>query len=670
MATNGTFTRYFKLRSSPQYDIPIVSNADDATFSLTVTWSAVQDVVYCKSTINWTLTATAIDFTKSDGNFNGASYSGIQGAADGSCAYIIFGTDDTTMGSSYNDLYVAFNGTRYTTKTLSKTLKKGDVNLFIASGSFTVNHNDKGEFGPYTFDFKLAMKNWYDANGNPGLHYNTSVDLGGYYGVIARAAAETTLDTISKHAIIYYDTEEQKVKDFNDEDASVAINYAMPSGMSAQLYLSLDGNATTESTHLVTVTGAGTHNYSFTDADRRKMWLLLDQGLDNKRVKFFIKSTADDGTIFREPSNWVNLEIVNYMPTIDNPTVIDVNPVTKLLTGDYEKLIRYASTAKFTTNAHAKKHYSIATESCTPDGGNPVYGATGEIPNVASNFFTFSATDNAGRRVQTVHEVPEEYGYWIPYVKLTCNATTTEMTADGDVEITVRGQYFNGSFGDQSNTLKITCTYAENNGEPQVRTYTNVRPTMNGNDYTYTFTLNGLQYLSVYEVQITAEDKVMPQPAVANIVVASTPIFDWGRKDFNFNVPVTITDGEVSASVPSIIEQGTTYSGWNFRKWSDGLYECWQRKAIPAKLTSASSASGWWTSGVMSATNLSYPIEFTELPTVNVSLSPTTNTWAFVVPGSTAGSTEQTGAFQLLATYQHDTNRDYIFNYQVKGKWK
>lgn len=473
------------------------------------------------------------------------------------------------------------------------------------------------------------------------------------------------IDPIPRHAIIDYSAGKE-VQNFNDEVASVAINYAVPSGMTGYIYLSLDGNENTESTHLEAVTGVGTRNYSFSANDRRNMWALLDQGLDNKQVRFFIKTTNENGTVFREPSNWVNLTIVNYMPTL-NPSVVDSNPATIALTGDPEKLIRYASTAKFTTGAEAKKHYSIATEYCAAGGGNPIYGATGEIPNIATNYFTFSATDNAGRQVQTGHEVPAEYGYWIEYIKLTCSASTTEMTADGDVAITVKGMYFNGSFGAQSNALKITCTYSENNGEPQVRTYENVTPTMDGDNYSYTFTLDGLNYLSVYEVQITAEDKVRLQPAVANIVVASTPIFDWGRTDFAFNVPVTI----LGDSVPTLVEQGTDYSGWSYRKWSDGLYECWQRKVIPAMIGNDSSAAGWYSSGAIQATNLSYPITFVEPPTVNVNLSPTTNTWALIVPGSTPGTTEETGIYQLLATYSHEfANRDYIFNYQVKGKWK
>jgi hypothetical protein len=48
------------------------------------------------------------------------------------------------------------------------------------------------------------------------------------------------LDPIPRHAIIDYSAGKE-VQNFNDETASVAINYAVPSGMTGYIYLSLDG---------------------------------------------------------------------------------------------------------------------------------------------------------------------------------------------------------------------------------------------------------------------------------------------------------------------------------------------------------------------------------------------------------------------------------------------
>lgn len=607
----------YSARSSNTYDWDIAKS--------TFNWSiASQDVVNNRTTFSWSL---AVQFYNNTGT----------ASIDTLSVDEIYIYDST---QKYNKVTLHYDGN-------AKTVARGKT-VTVASGTLVFDHEDDG-----TLAFPLELRVYMSA--------------GSYYSNYAIEATNSiTLDTISRHAIIYTDSA-RKVKDFTDEDASVAINYAVPSGITGYIYLSLDGNANTETTELKAVTGEGTYNYSFSANDQRKLWSILDQGLDTKPVRFYIKSVSNiDGITYREPSNLVNLRIVNYMPTLD-PRVEDINPTTISLTGDPEKLIRYASIAKFTTGAQAKKHYSISTESCVNGGGNPIYGATGEIPNVTSNFFTFSATDNAGRRVQTGHEIPEEYGYWIPYVKLTCAAVPTEMTADGDVAVTISGKYFEGNFSTtRPNKMYLSYALSENNEDPISYSVGEITPNVYGSDYSYTFTITGLEYLSVYDLTITVSDEILTEGTAAHTILASTPIFDWGRQDFNFNVPVTIQ----GASVPSLVEQGTTYSGWNYRKWSDGLYECWQRKVVSAAVANASSASGWYSSGAVSETNLSYPITFVEVPTICVSLSPTTNTWALVVPGSTAGSTSKTGNYQLLATYTHDTDRDYIFNYQVKGKWK
>ena len=643
MANKGTINKYITPNSSGTGAYYYTDEAAGAVATIAFNWEVIsQDVVNCTTTIDWTYTLTvhndnngAFEYIKAN-DFDVIWETNIPGRHSSDSEYIKPGPSSP---ADYTNVYPG------------QTFTKG-------SGTHTFAHAEDGTR-------TVGIIIYGGVNGGYKVVDGTETRIFYMYSSTFRTETSITLDAIAKHAIIT-----SAPTTFTDEQRSVSVGYAMPSGMSAQIYLSLSGNANTESTHLVTVTGAGTHTYTFTDTDRRQMWALLDEGLDNKQVRFFIKSTGDDGLLYREPSNPINLRIVNYMPTLDT-RVIDSNPVSILLTGDEEKLIRYVSTAKFTTGAQAKKHYSIATESCTPAGGNTVYGATGEIPNITSNFFTFSATDNAGRRVQTVHEVPEGTN-WIPYVKLTCAATPTEMTADGEVAVTVSGKYFDGNFSQtRPNKMYLSYEISKNNAEPEIHNLGAITPQVEGSDYTYTFIIPELEYLSVYDLTIKVSDEVLTEGTVAHTILASTPIFDWGRQDFNFNVPVTITEDEVVASVPSIVEQGTSYSGWGYRKWSDGLYECWQRKVVPAMIGNDSSAAGWYSSGAILATNLSYPITFVEMPTVNVSLTPTTNTWALVVPGSTPGTTEETGVFQLLATYNHEfANRDYIFNYQVKGKWK
>jgi hypothetical protein len=121
--------------------------------------------------------------------------------------------------------------------------------------------------------------------------------------------------------------------------------------------------------------------------------------------------------------------------------------------------------------------------------------------------------------------------------------------------------------------------------------------------------------------------------------------------------------------VPSIVEQGTNYTGWTYRKWSDGTAECWYSKTVSAKINTAT--GNGYGSGAVSGSNVSFPITFIAIPTILVSLTPTgTTTPAYLTPSSTAATTEQTGTYQLNSMSSDSTTRNYIINYEVRGKWK
>jgi hypothetical protein len=170
--------------------------------------------------------------------------------------------------------------------------------------------------------------------------------------------------------------------------------------------------------------------------------------------------------------------------------------------------------------------------------------------------------------------------------------------------------------------------------------------------------------MSVYELTVRVSDEVAVQGTEARTVIASTPIFDWGRTDFNFNVPVTIQGG----SVPTLVAQSLSDSGWSYRKWSDGTAECWRTLSITATVGTATNAN-WYSSGELSATNLSFPFTFVSRPTTVVSVMPTGTTWAIVFPSNTNGSTTKTGSYQLNSMSSL-ASKTYLIAYDVKGRWK
>lgn len=212
-------------------------------------------------------------------------------------------------------------------------------------------------------------------------------------------------------------------------------------------------------------------------------------------------------------------------------SVVDIDPTTKALTGDENKLIKYYSNVRFNIDSTPKN--SSSTKGIYINYlGNSFTGGSGnhwsaEFSNVISGTYICSVTDT--RDFTTSVTVNKTL---IDYVKLSCAMTVSNPTASGSCTLTITGNYFNGSFGATSNTL--TVQYKQNSGS-----WTNATATKNGNTYTATVNLTGLDYTQTYTFQARAVDKLATVTTDSK-TVKSTPIFDWGKDDFHFHVPVTV----------------------------------------------------------------------------------------------------------------------------------
>ena len=107
----------------------------------------------------------------------------------------------------------------------------------------------------------------------------------------------------------------------------------------------------------------------------------------------------------------------------------------------------------------------------------------------------------------------------------------------------MNGNYFNGSFGAKNNSLRVGYRYKTSGGSYSNWAY--VTPTISGNTYTATATVNGLDYQQSYIVQAWAGDQIYEAGLGGDVYsaekqVSSKPIFDWGKNDFHFHVPAYI----------------------------------------------------------------------------------------------------------------------------------
>lgn len=637
----------------------VTDDPKEAVYSLTLTWEVInQNVVSNTSTVSWSIKASAeAGFTEVKTPFIPTAF--------GEPSYIRFGTDDSDAIGPYDDIIVKLGGEEIYSKTdLVKDLYKDQKDLLLASGTFTVTHDDNGNYSSKTIFCAARIKNVYDTNGRALYYAYGDEDIGSQSKAIVKGTLR--INPIPRYAVILSAPES-----FTDED-SPTITVAIPSGATnVRAYIAL--NTGTVDVGPYAVSGSS-YTFNFTEAEKAKLWSILDQGLTTKQVYFYVSSEFN-GTLYH--SNLISaLEIINYTPII-NPNVNDIydtNEAAILLTGDKHKLIRYVSNAYYNIGAEGRKGATISGASIK-NGELTKYSLTGTFEGVTSPIFEYTATDNRGYTIPlTITDFSSKAGYWIPYIKITASLSVTEMTADGDVQVKIIGKCFNGGFGKKTNRLRISYDIVKNKEEhnPVDLGYADEASNhgnsfvVNGSDYTYTLNLTGLDYQSVYDLNVKVSDEVMVEGTAASTVVAARPIFDWSRKDFNFNVPVTIQGG----SVPTILSQGTT-GIWTYRTWADGTAECWGKKDFTVNVTKQ--WGSMYTSGAISGSNISLPYGlFAETPVVNASLLVRSAGGILMAPesaGDNTASMTQTGIYEI-ARGTSLSNAAYTINYDVKGKWK
>lgn len=215
-----------------------------------------------------------------------------------------------------------------------------------------------------------------------------------------------------------------------------------------------------------------------------------------------------------------------------NPVIVDSNHQTLELTGNEDIFIRYYSDASISIGAVGKAGATIASQSANC-AGKTINTAHGVISKVESATFDLTATDNRGATSKTtINKI------LIPYTRISCNVFELNMATDGTLTFVVQGNYYNDSFGATSN--KLTVEYKINDGE-----YVSVDAhdiEITGHNYEARVTVSGLNYRATYSVEAVATDKLSSAGYDNVYTITGRSIFDWGKEDFNFNVPVSMQD--------------------------------------------------------------------------------------------------------------------------------
>lgn len=242
--------------------------------------------------------------------------------------------------------------------------------------------------------------------------------------------------------------------------------------------------------------------------------------------------------------------------------VEDVNDITTALTGSSSILVRFISDVRCTINATAQNSATILS---TRINSKATVDNICTFDNVSNPTFTFYAVDSRGNSTTEVVTVQ-----MVDYVKLTLHPVVSRLAGDNNkITLSFTGKFFNGSFGQHSNTLSIKYRYRKT-GEQDVSEWKTIDSdkyaiaTSSYKTETPIVLTDSFEYETGYIFEVCAEDggngEVLSSVTKTIAITGGVPMFDYGESGFNFNIPITYRE---TALFDIIYPIGTVYMSVN-----------------------------------------------------------------------------------------------------------
>lgn len=539
--------------------------------------------------------------------------------------------------SSSRDWSVTVNGEKYSgTNNISIA---NNATKTLASGSTVIKHNNDGSKS-FSYSFSQEF----------GITFSGS-SIGTKSG-----SGTGTLEPLPRAAAITNAT------DFTDESAPV-VTFTNLAGYQVRPYLNflIDG----EIKHtILRVANYYTSPYSWSfSADEITELLQVVKSVNSCRVIVGLDTYNDSAAHIGNSQLTKTFTVVNAQPTLA-PVVVDTNEAAKALTGNGKTIIKHFNTVSAAAGATT---YKAATLSALKiiNGGNTLY-SDGSFTNTADNTFIFKVQDSRGNTAEQTVTLP-----MIEYIPLTVDiegkiALNSTDGTKANIEITVKGNYFKGSFGAVSNTLDIRYSVKSNGAEVFGEYLELPDSAFNDGKYEITYTVPyDFNYKGIYEVSVNAIDKVNTS-GISNISkkLQAIPIFNWYEDRFNFNVPITIDNVEMDY----IVEQGNK-DGWSYRKWASGVGECWKTVTVNTAINQA------WGSMYVGGTKMArqnYPFVFETKPVETATLlNGNYSVWLYTVGnGDGVNGAYASAVYNVCRPDAVSTSGTYYINLYAFGKWR
>ena len=241
-------------------------------------------------------------------------------------------------------------------------------------------------------------------------------------------------------------------------------------------------------------------------------------------------------------------------PTVTSETPYDTNDFTYDLTNDRTKIILNASTLQLTIVANAKNNATFqnggyikvngTSLTLTHSGSN----ATGvyTITKPSSNTFTITLQDSRGILSGDIaYSLSNYVNYSIPTMTLTA---VRNQPTDGIINISGSGTFYNGSFGNSSNSLTATYTVTETSTSSVLESGLLTISTDGNNHTEAQKQVSNADYTKQYTVAVVLNDDLNFVNSIKT-VPKGIPVFNWDNDEFDINVNSNIVGSVVLGSV-------------------------------------------------------------------------------------------------------------------------
>ena len=266
----------------------------------------------------------------------------------------------------------------------------------------------------------------------------------------------------------------------------------------------------------------------------------------------------------------------NSKPLINSITISDDNTTNNSLTGSSSTLIRYTSKPKVVVSANSRNGATLTSYTILNNNVGATINSSSDSVTytyteaIQSGDFTISVADSRGyitTQYKTVNIVN--------YIPLTINATfSRKEPTTGKVLLSYSGNYYNGSFGEVSNTLTIRYRYKEKNLST-FSEWVTITPTISGNTYSQ----NNLElsetfdYKKYYTFEIQAIDKInISGISYTQDIAQGVPVYWWNNDSFNVETDFYVQGNKVSVQY----DVGDLYITTNSQNPSERFGGSWQ----------------------------------------------------------------------------------------------